>query len=35
MNRNGVSVSPYSTPVIISKKGVSLYDDLTMERVFL
>ena len=35
MNRNGVSISPCSTPVVISKKGVSPSGDLTIERVFL
>ena len=35
MNRNGASLSPCSTPVVISKKGVSPSGYLTMERVFL
>ena len=35
MNKKGASVSPCSTPVVISKKGVSPSGDLTMDRVFL
>ena len=35
MNRNEAIVAPCSTPVVISKKGVSPSGDLTMERVFL
>ena len=32
---NYASLSLYSTPVVISKKGVSPSGDLTIERVFL
>ena len=35
MNRNGASVSPCITPIVISKKGVSPSGDIIMERVFL
>ena len=35
MNKKGASVSPCSTPVVISKKGVSPSGDLTLDRVFL
>ena len=35
MNSNGSSVYPYSTPVVISKNGVSPLGDLTIERVLL
>ena len=35
MHINCASLSPYSTPVVISKKGVSPSGDLTIERVFL
>ena len=35
MNSYGASVYPCSTPVVISKKGLSPSGDLTMERVFL
>ena len=34
MNNKGARVSPCSTPVVISKKGVSPSGDLTMDRVF-
>ena len=35
MNKKGASISPCSTPVVMSKKGVSPSGDLTMDRVFL
>ena len=35
MHINGASLSTCSTPVVISKKGVSPSGDLTIERVFL
>ena len=35
MNRNGESVCPCSNPSVISKKGVSLSGDITMELIFL
>ena len=35
INKKGAIVSPYSTPVVILKKGVSQSGDLTIERVFL
>ena len=35
MNRKSASVYPCSTPVVVSKKGVSPSGDITMERVFL
>ena len=35
MNSNCSSVYPCCTPVFISKKGVSPYGDLTIDRVFL
>ena len=34
MNKKGASVSPCSTPVVISKKGVSLSSDLTWTDCF-
>ena len=35
MNKKGAIVSPCSTTVVISKKGVPPFGDLTMDRVFL
>ena len=35
MHINCASLSPWSTPVVISKKGVSQLGDLTIERVLL
>ena len=35
MNKKGASVSPCSTSVVISKKGVLPSGNLTMDRVFL
>ena len=35
MHINCASLSPCSTPLVISKKGVSPSGDLTMDRVFL
>ena len=35
MNRKGARVSPWGTPVVISKNNVSPSGDLTIERVFL